>query len=313
MTPNHFPTLVVGGGIAALLYSYYFKVPVVMAQLSPLPLCAYLHDTEEARKFLYNIGIDPVRQEVSHAVFWNGLMDMWPGSEASHRAYFEKTRKVEMEIDTFHRAKGATSQFSIARMSQVYIELYQRLKLEGLVFNFFDVEVTKTWDGKIAVMDKLARHQLTCNDLKLAMPPEAIGISEVQQNRPHVHNCYDTFKVDTNMSLQEIIYVCDADLVPYRISKLTHDMLLVEHAYENTSYPMEVIQEDLEKVLMAEAEVWHKLETTHLGRRTNFGFYERQYNLPDGVELIGRVANGNTLLTHHLIEKFAAEAACTAL
>jgi hypothetical protein len=293
--------VVYGGGIAGLLYSYFRRVPVIMHDMSPLPLCAFLHDTESSRWFLRQLGIEPMERRVTHGVFWNGKMASWPGSEASHEAYFRKSRMTEeASINKFSAAKGASSQSQIARMSQVYVELYQHLSAHNLIIKMGPVDYEFMNDIHY-IMEKFTGRRVDAKKLKLAAPPEAFRYKEIESGDVKPHTCFDIFETEYDLGLPEILYVCDERLASHRVSRLAPRLHLIEHsAVKGKEKPVALMRAEL-------LALTGTLGVIHLNRRVIPGFYERKYDLPPSVELVGRAATGVPLLTHHVIEQLIGE------
>lgn len=295
---NFVPEAVVGGGMAGLLYSWVNGVPVFATGFSPPPLCSFLHDDPSSIALLRQLSIKPSPSSIMIGAVWNGEYHEWPSPPEAIAAYFKKTRMHEVEVTAFDSGKSNSSRSSLAPLPLVYTTLWQKLKLMGLLWEVDKVDLRRTIDGKLLLVGRHG-HEWAIDRVKLACPPEAVGISEEKADWPMTRNVYDVFEVSPSDSkrMVDVLYLCDSSIIPYRVSNLGSNMILVEHAMESRGEycPVEIIAQDVATCAVR--------TIRHLDRRSNFGFYQRKYELPENVELVGRAATGLPLLTHHLYKQ----------
>lgn len=287
--------VVFGGGIAALTHAWLTKTPVFYSHLTPPQLCTDLLDTPTTRSFLWkSLGINAADYHISHKVFWEGKFLPWPGTPESNEAYLRKTRLTDEKPNGFYADKAAIECGGLMPLGQLFFELFQRLKMHGLIHQRHSLRIAQLADGTFAFEDD---RSVQFDEIDMAMPPDFLGFRPTNPEEAIRILDTDVFKTTGCTLPVKYLYVPDASVSFFRAIRLSFNMVYVESTKEacQPRAPHELIRKDLVRLMGDD-----RIEL--IGLHSAPGYYNRTYDLPKGISLVGRAATGKPLATHHLIE-----------
>src|ERR1035437_6921518 len=131
---------VLGGGIAALIHAWFNRIPVYYSHLTPPPLFTDLIYAPSSLNFIKALGIKHRVYEIPHKILWNNEYLAWPGTVETRTAHMKKTRFTEIAVQTSDDIKKSEQGLlGVMPLSQLYVELYSRLKLYNLIHQVDDL------------------------------------------------------------------------------------------------------------------------------------------------------------------------------
>lgn len=306
---NCYDEVVIGGGIAALTYAWSKKIMCLTGTgISFPPMCAYLHKTKKSLQFLDSLGLVPELNNVVQCIIWKGNFDFWPGPAEAKQAYFEKTRLREVEITKFYSDKASTSNETCCKLQNLYTQLYQVLNLNNLIADIRVSRVLRLYNGNYLVVNETDGSILAAKKVAIACPPEMLGIQRINDDKHDTMNYLNYYQLSASIEqIPDIMYVCDKDTLPYRISKASQNSILVEYACKVNETPNEekLVDDTINSLKAFYGYLPKQFQgMKRIKQQKVRGYYERTYDLPEGVTLVGRASCGTPKLTHNLIEDY---------
>lgn len=285
-------TYILGGGIAALIDSFFTGHKILFTGISYPPSASYLHHTLEAFEFLRRLKLEPKSRVVSHVVWDQGKLHDWPGT-AQHRAnHFAKSRlRMGVQPASFEATKAQTNLTACYDLCELYDNLYDFLKYMGRVI---DLPHRVPQLTRLPGDRWLVGTNYEADELRLAMPPKLFGFKPKTKERTWI--AVDSFRARNGL-IADYIYIADPQKTPFRLTKTGHDTFVAETAVLiGANVGIDTVTMDVSEVIEEVAR--------HHGRVQRPGYDAVSYHLPKNLTLVGRAATGQSLLTHDLIRSY---------